>query len=214
MTTTLHETLTDTELAKALNVARTTAWRWRKAGMPNTSLDEAKAWAANQVNKNTKNLEDVPDPIAVSGDCAYDVLARLRVNEQVISGEIRALTLALNRARSARNASNDETEIRLQEKKIFSYTQMLKAVRKEHRESTKSLFAAETAVVSLEEQRGNLVTLEAAKDLITKRLMPLILFLKKLPDEASTLPEKVKLTEVGNRGLAIIRGEDENENRI
>jgi hypothetical protein len=152
--------------------------------------------------------EDIPEPIPVEGNCAYDVLARLRVNEQIISGEAKALTLALNRARNARNVCQDGDETSRLEKKIFSYSQMLKGVRKEHREATKSLLAAESDVVALEEQRGKLVTLDAAKDLLTKTLMPLIIFLRKLPDGAETEGEKLKLTAAGNRGLAIIRGEE------
>jgi len=204
----MSETISDTELATALNVARTTAWRWRSKGMPNTSIEAARDWASNQASKNQQDVEDIPDPRPVDGDCAYDVLARLRVNEQVISGEIRALTLALNRARVARNNSQDEGETKLQEKKIFSYTQMLKGVRKEHREATKSLFSAEADVVALEEQRGKLVTLDAAKDLITKTLMPLITFLRKLPEVAETDSERLRLNEASERGLAIIRGEE------
>jgi len=206
----MDKIFSDLELATALNVDKSTAWRWRtKHGMPNTSLEAARQWAANRAaTRNKQDIEDVPDPVPVDGDCAYDVLARLRVNEQVIAGECRALTLALNRARSARNASQDAEETARLEKKVFSYSQMLKAVRKEHREATKSLFSAESAVVALEEQRGNLVTLDAAKDLISKTLLPLIYFLKNLPNSAEDDAQKAKLAEVGNRGLAIIRGEN------
>jgi len=202
-------TISDLQLATALNVNKSTVWRWRtKLGMPNTSLEAARDWASNRVaTKNKQDLVDVPDVIPVTGDCPYDVLARIRCNEQIIAGEVKALTLALNRARSARNKTLDENESKLQEKKIFSYTQMLKTVRKEHRESTRSLFAAESAVISLEEQRGKLISFEASQDFVTGRLMPVINWIRKLPEYAESPQEYAKLSELSEKGLAVIRGE-------
>jgi hypothetical protein len=199
-------------MAKALNIAPSQVTRYKKLGAPiDQGIDAVRAWREQNLASNSKQDpvfdEDVPDPIPVHGDWAYDVLARLRTNEQVISGEIRALTIAIERTRKSRELAIDENESKLIEKKIFNYNKMLKVLRKEHRESTKNLFTAEREVVALEEQRGNLVTLDAAKELITRMQFPIITFLRNLPDNAEDETQAVKLKELGKRGLAILRGE-------
>jgi transcriptional regulator with XRE-family HTH domain len=204
------------ELAKALGVAPSQITRYKKLGAPiDKGIEAIEAWRqdnlANQSKLTSIDIEDthIPDPIPVDGDCVYDVLERCRSNEQIISGEIRSLTLAINRARSARNSSLDEGESKLLDKKVYSYSQMLKVLRKEHREATRSLLSAESAVVALEEQRGKLVIVEAARDMVTKMLMPIILFFRKLPEFADDETQVAKLAEIGEHGLAIIRGEAE-----
>jgi hypothetical protein len=99
--------MTDTQLAKALEVDRTTAWRWRKAGCPTDDLDQAKAWAQNRKPKPkpamVEDMEGVaasiaPDPAAKlqQGETAYNVRDRLQAQERSISAEITGLNAALD----------------------------------------------------------------------------------------------------------------------
>jgi hypothetical protein len=88
--------MTDTQLAKALQVDRTTAWRWRKAGMPSDDLEAARAWAQNRKPKPERDTATLEVMETVVGDktltihagekveTAYDVRDRLQAQERTI----------------------------------------------------------------------------------------------------------------------------------
>ena len=92
---------TDTQLAKALGIDRTTAWRWRKDGMPSEDLELAKAWAQNRKPKPKINVAPKPVMETFVGDkkltlhtgekveTAYDVRDRLQAQERTIAAEVR-----------------------------------------------------------------------------------------------------------------------------
>lgn len=114
--------------------------------------------------------------------------------EQLISAEIAGLSAALETAR----AKGDE-------KSIFKLAQVLKSTRNEHRLQSDALLKAEARVILLEKNRGALVELDAAKQLITKVLSPLLIFVRKLPDSAESEGERVKLAFISEAALAVIR---------
>ena len=64
---------------------------------------------------------------------------------------------------------------------------------------------AEKRIVELEKVRGSLVTLDVAKDLITRSMAPMAAWLKRLANSARTEDEKKLLTQLGEDGLALIR---------
>src|ERR1700685_189466 len=150
----------DIQLAALLNVNRTTAFRWRKAGCPTDDLEAAKEWSQNRkpATSRTKNgvVEEV-SPIPVIGEDPYAVRDRLMAQEQTISSEIAGLNVALQQAITA----NDE-------KTAYRLLQALKSAREEHRKQADSLLKAQGRIILLEKNRGDLITLDKAKDFLSK----------------------------------------------
>jgi hypothetical protein len=116
----------DVQLGLALNVHRSTAFRWRKEGMSTTDLDEARSWAQNRkLNSKRPIVEDSAEsvaPIPVEGETAYNVRDRLQAQERSIASEIEGLNIALEQARR----SNDESA-------AYKLLQALKSAREKHR---------------------------------------------------------------------------------
>jgi hypothetical protein len=177
--------MTDTQLAKALEVDRTTAWRWRKAGCPNDDIDQAKAWAQNRKPK-PKSASVAPQVMETvvgdkrltihageKGETAYDVRDRLQAQERSISAEITELNTALEQAR----LTNDE-------KAAYKLLQALKSAREEHRRQADSLLKAEGRIILLEKNRGDLISVQVAREFVSKTIIPLTIWLRKLPDAA------------------------------
>jgi hypothetical protein len=165
------------QLAKALNVNRTTAYRWRKAGCPTNDLEAAAAWAQNR--KPTQKRSTTEVAIALSNaetvnpttepETPYSVRDRLQTQEQSISAEIAGLNHALEEAR----ISNDE-------KAAYKLLQALKSAREEHRRQADSLLKAEGRIIILEKNRGDLIGLDCSKSFVSKVINPLVIFLRKL----------------------------------
>jgi hypothetical protein len=198
---------TDTQLAKALGIDRTTAWRWRKEGMPSDDLEAAKAFAQNRKPK-PKPASVAPEVMeTVVGDktltihvgekieTAYDVRDRLQAQERTIAAEIQALNASLEQARHA----NDE-------KSAYKLLQALKSAREEHRRQADSLLKAEGRIILLERNRGDLVSVSATKDFLSKIITPFTIWLRKLADAARNPEEKSMLENLREAGLAVIRG--------
>jgi hypothetical protein len=191
----------DSQLATHLHVNRSTAFRWRKVGCPTNDLQAASQWAANRKPARKKSTIEVAVPIAIDpaspateAETAYNVRDRLQAQEQSISAEITALNAALQEARSAHD-----------EKLAFKLLQALKSAREEHRRQADSLLKAEGRIILLEKNRGELVNLDVAKDLISKIINPLGIYLRKLPDAGRNDEEKALLVTLGEAGLAVLR---------
>jgi hypothetical protein len=201
---------TDTQLAKELGVDRTTAWRWRKEGCPNDDLEAARAFAQNRKPKKVDPSHDAstsPEvmqtvvgdktltiPAGEKTETAYDVRDRLQAQERSISGEITGLNTALEQARAA----NDE-------KQAYKLLQALKSAREEHRRQADSLLKAEGRIIILERNRGDLVSIEVCKTFISRTIVPLTIWLRKLPDIGRNPEEKGLLETLREAGLAVLR---------
>jgi hypothetical protein len=193
---------TDTQIAKVLDIDRTTAWRWRKAGMPNDDLEAAKAWAQNRKPKPTPALaEGIASSVAPDatkkvqeGENAYDVRDRLQAQERSIAAEITGLNAALEQAR----VGNDESA-------AYKLLQALKSAREEHRRQADSLLKAEGRIILLEKNRGDLISVSSAKDFVSKCIIPLTIWIRKLADAGRTSEEKGLLQTLREAGLEILR---------
>jgi hypothetical protein len=193
---------TDTQLAKELGIDRTTAWRWRKEGMPSDDLEAAKAFAQNrkpkpkpaQIMETVAGDKTLTIHAGEKTETAYDVRDRLQAQERSISAEITDLNSALEQARHA----NDE-------KAAYKLLQALKSAREEHRRQADSLLKAEGRIILLEKNRGDLVSVSAAKEFISKIIVPLTIFLRKLPDVGRNPEEKGLLETLREAGLAVLR---------
>jgi len=197
---------TDTQLAKALGIDRTTAWRWRKDGMSNEDIEAAKAFAQNRkprpkpkpTNVAPQIMETVVGDkkltIPVEGETAYNVRDRLQAQERTIAAEIEALNAALEQARAAGD-----------EKQAYKLLQALKSAREEHRRQADSLLKAEGRIILLEKNRGDLISTEAARQFVSQTIIPLTIWLRKLPDIGRNPEEKGLLETLREAGLAVLR---------
>src|SRR6202030_3473302 len=127
------------------------------------------------------NAESVA-PIPVEGETAYNVRDRLQAQERSIASEIQGLNTALEQARLSNN-----------EKSAYKLLQALKSAREEHRRQADSLLKAEGRIILLEKNRGSLVNLDVAKDFISKCIVPLTIYLRKLPDSSRNSEERALL---------------------
>jgi hypothetical protein len=164
--------------------------------MPTDDLEAAKAFAQNRkptTKREPKDaIEDVA-PIPVEGETAYNVRDRLQAQERSISGEIQGLNAALEQAR----LSNDEKE-------AYKLLQALKSAREEHRRQADSLLKAEGRIILLEKNRGDLISVEAARQFVSKTIIPLTIWLRKLPDTGRNSEEKGLLETLREAGLEIL----------
>jgi hypothetical protein len=66
------------------------------------------------------------------------------------------------------------------------------------------LISTEEKLVKLEKHRGELIKIDAAKDLVTKALTPHLIYLRKLPEHARTTAEKDLLVSLAEGGLQLL----------
>jgi hypothetical protein len=187
----------DNQLAAHLNVNRTTAYRWRKLGCPTDDLQAASEWSQNRKPATSRIKNEVVEevtPIPVVGEDPYSVRDRLQAQEQSISSEISGLNVALQQARAA----NDE-------KVAYRLLQALKSAREEHRKQSDCLLKAEGRIILLEKNRGDLISLDKAKDLLSKTINPLAIYLRKLPDHSRNEEERALLVVLSEGGLEVLR---------
>jgi hypothetical protein len=185
----------DVQLGLTLNVHRSTAFRWRKAGCPTDDLDQAKAWAQNRKPKPKPPMaQESVAPIPVEGETAYNVRDRLQAQERSIASEIEGLNAALEQARH----SNDESA-------AYKLLQALKSAREEHRRQADWLLKAEGRIILLEKNRGDLVSVQAAREFVSKAIIPLTIWLRKLPDAGRNSEEKTLLEGLREAGLETLR---------
>lgn len=194
----LYMEYSDVQLGQALGVHRSTAFRWRKAGMPTDDLEAAKSFAQNRKPKpeptTAKDIAESVSPIPVTGETAYNVRDRLQAQERSISAEITGLNVALEQAR----LSNDEGA-------VYKLLQALKSARDEHRRQADPLLKAEGRIILLEKNRGDLVSVSAAREFVSKCIIPLTIWTRKLADAGRNPEEKGLLETLREAGLAVIR---------
>jgi hypothetical protein len=103
------------------------------------------------------------------------------------------------------NAALEQARIANDEKGAYKFLQALKSAREEHRKQCNSLLVAESRIILLEKNRGDLINLSVAKDFISKIINPLGIYLRKLPDAGRNDEEKALLVTMGEAGLAVLR---------
>jgi hypothetical protein len=193
----MAKALSDIFLAKEFGVNRSTVFRWRAAGLPDTrNLELVRQWVEARKAESGKEDDAVKsvEPVPVSGNSPYDVRDRLQVEEAAIASEIQGIKAALDKARKKKD-----------EKAVSSLSIALRAARKQHREQADSLLKAEARVVELEESRGNLISLDAAKDLLSKCFSALRIWTAALVVQARDGKERELLTGIQERIYAIVR---------
>jgi hypothetical protein len=198
-------------IAKALDVSHTAVRRWRKKGMPNTSIAAAREWvAANKPRVGRRQVtgnEELVMPLVSlpENEDPQAVVQRLRTAEKTIAGSINAwVDIALPQALAEREKAKGKALIEA-ERKVTIINHKIEVLRREQRQAVSALLDAEGDVVKLERARGKLVTLDEAKEMSTKNLLPLIIEIRKLPDMAESERERSRLAAKAEALLAILR---------
>lgn len=198
-------------IADALGVSHTAVRRWRKKGMPNSSLAAAREWvAANKPRIGLRSLpthEELAMPLVAlpENEDPVEVVKRLRLAERTIAGNINAwLDVALPEAIKERAKAKGKA-LTEAERKVTIINHKIEVLRREQRQAVSALLDAEGDVVKLERARGKLLTLDEAKDLATKYILPVVIEIRRLPDMAESERERTRLSAKAEALLAIMR---------
>lgn len=133
------------------------------------------------------------------------VVQRLRTAEKTIAGSINAwVDVALPEALAERSKAKGKALIEA-ERKVTIINHKIEVLRREQRQAVSALLDAEGDVVKLERARGKLLTLDEAKEMATKCLLPIAIEIRKLPDMAESDRERSRLAAKAESLLAIIR---------
>ena len=95
--------------------------------------------------------------------------------------------------------------VAVQQAAADGYSAELRQLQRDHINAVKALSDAEIRVMRLQQKRGELITVDEAKAMITKTLAPILVELRKLVDQARDDTEKVLLSAITERMLAKIR---------
>jgi hypothetical protein len=190
--------LSDIAIAKYIGVHRSTVHRWRKDGvLPNTNdLEELKRWHEQQKTSDVVVEGIEVHPVDVEGTNPLDVRDRLAGQEKASAGEIAGIENALAEARSTHN-----------DKAVTALSLTLRSARKAYKDLVDSLLKAEQRVLLIQQQRGALITVDAAKEFVTKKLMNLKVWAATLPNQAKDGNERELLTRLQESINSIIRAE-------
>lgn len=199
-----EEGLSDKDLSQILGLDTANASRFFRRGMPR-NVDDAREWLKANVKRHRDRkiqlnefLIDTPE-VVITGDEGPDAaVKRLRFSERQISCHIEAycnkldeLNLERNQATTTHRASKLDSAITVISDKVAN-------LRKDHMAAAKALQDAELKLIKLEEARGALVSIDTCKDFTTKIMTPLIIYFRKIPDQATNDAEKELLTRVSD----------------
>jgi hypothetical protein len=143
--------------------------------------------------------------IAPVDEDPYALVQRLRASEKAISGEITGwLDVTLPALIEERNKSRGKALIAA-DRKVAIVNHTISVLRREQRVAIAALLAAERDIVRLEKDRGKLVSLDVAKDLISNALLPAIIAIRRMPESGENDREKARLRVLSESLLAVMR---------
>jgi hypothetical protein len=203
--------LSNAELARKIGVAQSTISGWRKCGMPNGSLQVALEWVnTNRPMRGKRTLpaeEEILCPTVPlpENEDLYAILSRLRQVERSIAAQISGwVDIALPEVMAER-AKLSGKAVALLDRKTGIINNRVERLRKEQRATIASIIATENAVVKLEKNRGKLIEMDAAKDLVSNALMPIVVEIRRLPQKAESDHERIRLSAIAESLLAVAR---------
>jgi hypothetical protein len=203
---------TNVDIARSLGVEAVTIGVWRKLGMPNGTIAAAREWMeANKPvtahRRTSTPTEDLKQPlVALPDEDPTEVVKRLRLAERTIAAGLTGwIDIALPEAIKERDEARPGKAQDEAERKITVIHYKIEALRKEQRAAVSALFKAEQDAVKLDRARGKLITIDEAKDLASKLLLPSIIAIRKLPDAATDENERNKFSAIAEMLLSGMR---------
>jgi DNA-binding transcriptional regulator LsrR (DeoR family) len=176
--------LTQKQLAEALGVSDRMVRKYLESGMPQDSVQDALTWRSENLKASSRRRVALPalqiDRVDVSGETLDDSVDRLRKTEK-------ALGIALQR------------EIESGQPDVIA------TLRKEHTAAVKALTDAEYRIMKIKRERGQLVSMDEAKAIISRSLASVTSFFRRLDEGTTDENEKAKLKAIAEAGLSEIR---------
>lgn len=176
--------LTQKQLARALGVTDRMVRKYLGSGMPSDSEQDALNWRAENLKASSRRKVALP---------ALDV-ARTDVHGETLDSSIDRLRRTEKALGSAL-----EREIETGQPDIIS------TLRKEHCAAVKALTDAEYRIMKIKRERGQLVSIDEAKAIISRGHESIISFFRRLDEGVTDEHEKSKLRAIAEAGLAEIR---------
>jgi hypothetical protein len=191
--------VTAVQLEKPLGLSQSYIRRKIREGMPADSIESAKAWLAKNAQRGKPGFRATPKTPAAAvyiGEAEpstlEDAIAAQRASERAIAQAINNIT-----AKLAETSPSDAVQRQ-------TLSNQLSDLRKEQKLVVGALATAENKLVTLQKSRGQLVTLDESKALISRTLAPAIAFLKRIPQTGQTDEERTRLAQLVDAGLAEI----------
>jgi hypothetical protein len=166
-------------------------------GMPTTSVEDARKWLEEHQVRGKPGVRSKGAPrtaalvLPVEGDSTLaDAVSRLQGSERAVSARINEVTAELQKI-----SDNDE------QKKLSN---QLADLRGEQKQIVTALAKAENDLVKLQKARGQLISIDDAKALVSKALASAITALKRIPQSGQNPDEQNRLAGIVDAGLAEI----------
>lgn len=179
--------------------------------MPNTSIEDARNWMNANKSRTPHNLKKIESElqrplveIPLEGDDLEVSVKRLRLAERTIYAEIEAWLRLLGELEASRARASDGNLSDL-DRKITVVHHKIEVLRREQRQAVTILLDAEAAVVRLGKARGSLISLDDAKDMLTKEWLPIIVEIRRLPEMAENDRERQRLSAKSEAMLGMMR---------
>jgi len=205
-------------LATALNANRTTLLRYLDKGMPHDEPG-ARQWilafkTGKEKTRKVKPIATVYPKLPVEGDDSESRYQRLKDAELNLAQEIRGIQeQVLPELVSQLAWSNNASEKREIERKMFQAQQALLALRKENRAYQKMISDIELKTLAA---REGLVSLANVMDFQTKALMPVFSFLRSIDIEGEprTISKEIhrRYTEAVDKFVSLLHNNPGTEN--
>lgn len=164
-------------------------------GMPTDSVEDARKWLEGHQVRGKPGVRSKSSPKAAAAvlpvdrsSTSVDALKGLQANERAVAESINKLTAELEATPISETASRTKLSNQLAD------------LRKEQKLVVSALVKAERDLVKLQEDRGQLISIDDAKALISKALASAITALKRIPQSGQTPDEQNRLAGIVDLG--------------
>jgi hypothetical protein len=186
--------MTREQLQRELGFSKSYTCARIKEGMPTDSIEAAKQWLEENQKRGKPGVRSKgPKPAAtvlpVDGSSTLeDAVRQLQASERAVSESINETTAALL-------LTADPTQ-------RGKLSNQLSDLRQEQKQIVGVLAKSENDLVKLQRSRGQLISIDEAKTLISKCLASAVTGLKKVPQAGQTTEEKNRLAQIVDGVLA------------
>jgi hypothetical protein len=188
--------MTREQLQRELGFSKSYTCARIKEGMPTDSIESAKQWLDKNQKRGKPGVRSkAPKPAATvlindGNSTLEDAVQRLQGNERAVSEAINETTAALLLTSDPKQGT------------ILS--NQLSDLRKEQKQVVTALAKSENDLVKLQRTRGQLISIDEAKSLISKCLASAVTGLKKFPQSGANPEEQARLSKIADGVLAEI----------
>jgi len=175
--------------------------------MPTNSVKAAKEWQAAHCphagirTGNQGATKQATREATKGGNKTGNQTAEFQLQVPLVDADGETLEESIERLRQIEKSLG----VAVQKAAAEGHSPELRQLQRDHINAVKALSDSEIRVMRLQQKRGELITVDEAKAMITKTLTPILVELRKLVDQARDDAEKVLLSAITERMLAKIR---------